>query len=419
MAQATQSATTLIVSMLAARLLGIEALGLFSILYGAFVLAAGITTGFIGDSLMVLDRHNPSIRAGLAAWFVILSLIIGLAGFAMTWIGFKFTIGGAMLYALAAITFVGEDLVRRNHMALLGFYRIIVMDLVVMVATCGVIAAVILAGNASIESFLFAIICGQSCGMFLGWFILPISERLPVSGSIAWKPVASYGFWRAALQGLRPGFLTLTRVIVIGAVSLAAAGSLEAARIYAAPAMLLVAGTCSYLFAHMARGTQSGIADQLRSTDKAVRRLMLATAGCMAIGLLLLPWGGPIVTGMMPSALAVSGWLVYSMAVALSTPYGLLAAVRDRARGVFVVRILDCSVSLALVVGVMLISGDYRWVPWAAALGALAGGYAIRRFVVGALLNQEESALDTVEGSTELGRGTANVPNSLKEHDHS
>src|SRR5699024_1591673 len=52
-AQAIQSLTSMVVLMLAAKLLGLEALGLFSILYGALILAAAITSGFVGDTLMV------------------------------------------------------------------------------------------------------------------------------------------------------------------------------------------------------------------------------------------------------------------------------------------------------------------------------------------------------------------------------
>lgn len=412
-AQGTQSITTLIVSVLAARVLGIEALGLFSILYGSFVLAAGITTGFVGDSMMVLDRYNRPIRAGLVAWFIALALLIGSVGFLVCWLGGVMPAAGALAFALAAISYISEDLVRRCHMAILGFARIILMDLAVLVVTCTVIATVILTGRASIETFLISIVCGQVAGMLLGWFLLPATERGGVSGPIAWRPVAVYGFWRAALQGLRPGQLTLIRFIVIGMISLAAAGSLEAARIYASPAMLLVTGTCSYLFAHMARGNGTNIAKQLRDTDSAVMRLVGATVFCTVVGLLLLPWGGPLITGILPSGLAVSGWLFYAMAIAVSTPYGLLAAVRDKARAVFIVRVLDCSLSLGLVIGVVLIFKNYDWVPWAAALGALAGGYSIRRFVVGALVRDEQEKVEAILD------GASSLLTTVKDHDHS
>ncbi|GAA2966788.1 hypothetical protein ACFO7V_06145 [Glutamicibacter bergerei] len=392
-AQASQSAAGFIVTMLAARLLGLEALGLFSLLYGAFILATGIVSGFVGDSLMVLDRFRAPVRAALLRWFAVLIVFVAAASFGFSLTGTQLTPGAAALYALAAVSYVCEDLVRRNHMATLTFGRIVVMDLAVLLTSAAVILGTHWLGNVSIETFLMAIIAGQVIGLLVGWFTLPKAERAPAPGPAAWREVASYGSWRAALQGLRPGQLTLTRLFVIALISLTAAGSLEAARIYAAPAMLLVSGVCSYLFASMARNRTAGLKQQLRTTDQAVTRLVLTTVACTICGLLLLPWGGPLITGHHLSGIAVSGWLVYSMAVAMSTPYGLLASVLERARSVFVVRFLDSLLSLILVAAVILVSGDYRWVPWAAALGALAGGFAIRRWVLGALVHEQQDSI--------------------------
>ncbi len=419
LAQATQSATTFLVSMLAARLLGIEALGLFSILYGAFILAAGITTGFVGDSLIVLNRHNDRIRSGLFAWFVVLAFSLGVVGLVCSFLGTELDALGAALYALAAISYVAEDLVRRMHMAILSFSRIVLIDLSVMLVTGVVIAGIILAGQASIDSFMLAVVCGQTAGMVFGWFLLPKQERQGLKGPIGWKPVASYGFWRAALQALRPGQLTLTRIIVTAMIAMAAAGSLEVARIYAAPAALLVTGVCSYLFAHLARDSHSSIDAKLRRTDQAVLRLVGATAVCLVIGLALLPWAGPLLTGVVPSAIAVSGWLAYSMAIAVSTPYGQLSAVERRARSVFVIRLSDSVLSLLFVVGAIGMTHDYRWVPWAAALGALAGGFAIRRFVVVALV-RSDFRISESDVQPEKATTGAPVPSlSSKEHDPS
>ncbi|MGP9489756.1 hypothetical protein ACT3R5_14450 [Glutamicibacter sp. AOP5-A2-7] len=398
-AQATQSAAAFTVTMLAARLLGLEALGLFSILYGAFILATGIVSGFVGDSMMVLDRFSSPIRAALVGWFAVLTVLVGAAGFGFSLTGTEFTVGAAALYALASVSYVTEDLVRRNHMATLTFGRIVIMDLAVLCCTAAVILGTYWLGTIRIESFLIAIITGQIAGLLVGWFTLPDAERQRASGPAAWREVANYGSWRAALQGLRPGQLTLTRLLVVAVISMTAAGSLEAARIYAAPAMLLVSGVCSYLFASMARNVSDNFGQQLRVTDQAVTRLVLTTVACTVIGLLLLPWGGPLITGHELSGIAVSGWLIYSMAVAMATPYGLLASVLEKARAVFVVRLLDSLLSLVLVAAVVLVTGDYRWVPWAAALGALAGGYAIRRWVLGALVREMQDSISNRKGS--------------------
>lgn len=417
-AQAIQSATSLLVLMLAARLLGIETLGLFSILYGALILAAAITSGFVGDSLTVLDRHDAHIQAGLRAWFMILAVGTGVAGLGLTLLGTQLGIAGAICYALASMAYIAEDLIRRSHMAIMNFGRLIVVDLVVLLTTGVVVGSAYLLGHVSVETFLIAIALGQLAGTVYGWIKLPPSEKVKPKRPAYFKDVAAFGSWRSAMQGLRPAQLTLVRIIVTVVISLTAAGQLEAARIYAAPAMLIVTGTNAYLFSDLARRTGVPMREQLRHTDSVVWKLVLATVGVAVIGLLLLPWGGPMLTGIVPSASAVTGWLAYSTAIAVSTPYGLLAAVREKAQPVFLVRFLDSILSLLLVSVVVVTTGDYQLVPWAAAVGAVAGGYAIRRWVVGAVITREETkqhGADFVVGT----RDHINAELKRKEQDHS
>ena len=381
-AQSIQSLTSMVILMLAARLLGIESLGLFSILYGALILAAAITTGFIGDTLMVLDRHNPEIRAGLYFWFVLLAVGLGLVAGWLSWLGTPLGWLGALIYAFVAVAYVAEELVRRSQMAIMNFGRLIVVDLVVLGTTVAVLLVASWMGMLRIEMFLLAILAGQGAGACYGWLRLPDSEKISPARPARIRSVASYGVWRSALQALRPAQLTALRIMITALIGLSAAGQLEAARIYAAPAMLLVSGTCSYLFASLARDRSASFAQQLRNTDAAVLKLVAATASCAGIGLLLLPWGGPLLTGMQPAGLAVTGWLAYASAVSVSTPYGLLAAVRELARPVFVIRCCDSLFSLALSAAVVMLSADYRWLPWAAAVGALAGGLVIRSWMI-------------------------------------
>lgn len=403
-AQAIQSLTSMVVLMLAARLLGIETLGLFSILYGALILAAAITSGFIGDTLMVLNRHDPHIQAALRAWFALLTVALGVAAFGLSLLGTGFGPGAAACYALAAMAYVFEDLMRRSHMAVMNFARVIVIDLVVLGTTGSVLLACFLLQRMSIEVFLLAILAGQLAGALYGWRILPATEKVIPARPARMRAVAGYGVWRSALQGLRPAQLTGTRVLVTVLVTLAAAGQLEAARIYSAPAMLLVTGTCAYFFADLARRADQPISRQLRTTDAVVLKLFAATVACTVIGLALLPWGGPLLTGIVPSAPAVAGWLAYSSAVAFSTPYGLLAAVREKARPVFLLRFMDSVLSLGLVALVLWLTGDYQLVPWASAAGALIGGLSIRKWVLGAIISTEKE-LEGAEHGVRLHGG--------------
>lgn len=391
-AQAIQSLTSMVILVLASRLLGVESLGLFSILYGALILAAAITTGFVGDTLTVLDRHDPHIQAGLRFWALVLAVGLGIAAGLLSWLGAGLSWQGALLYGLAGMAYVAEELIRRSQMAVMNFGQLILIDLMVLAATALFLLAAGLLGRLSLEVFLLAILVGQASGTCFGWLRLPRSEKVRAARPAAIRAIAAFGVWRAALQGLRPAQLTTLRIMVTALVGLAAAGQMEAARIYAAPAMLLVSGTCSYLFASLALDRSAAFARQLRSTDMVVLKLLAATVGSAAIGLLLLPWGGPLLTGMQPSALAVAGWLAYASSVSVSTPYGLLAAVREHARPVFWIRCLDTLLSIGLSAAVLLIASDYRFVPWAAAAGALAGGLTIRYWMIRTVASNSQRA---------------------------
>ena len=53
---------------LALRLMGVEGLAKYALLFGIVVIATAVVTGLVGDSLTVLDRSDPSVRAGLRSW---------------------------------------------------------------------------------------------------------------------------------------------------------------------------------------------------------------------------------------------------------------------------------------------------------------------------------------------------------------
>ncbi|HXD28178.1 MAG TPA: hypothetical protein VN621_05410, partial [Arthrobacter sp.] len=313
-ATATQALTSFLIMALAARILGIGDLGTFSILYGALVLAAALTTGFVGDTLTVLDRFDPSIRAGLSRWLLILGLGAGIAAFAATAAG-MLTPGEAALFAGATTAYLFEDILRRILSASLSFHRLMALDAAALGGSLVALVILLQTLPIGVGTFIASVFAGQATAIVAGVLMLPASDRSLGWGAPAWRTVGAYGIWRAAQQCLRPGALTAVRLMLAAMVGLAAAGELELARTYCAPAMLLVTGACSYIFPSLAREGNRALVDLLHRTDRNVRTLVAVTIGAATLAVVLLPVGGPLITGTVPDTLAVTGWLAYAAAV--------------------------------------------------------------------------------------------------------
>ncbi|WP_146065650.1 hypothetical protein [Arthrobacter pityocampae] len=381
-APCTQAAGSLLLILLASRTLDLAGLGRLSLLYGFFVLASGLVSGFVGDSLTVLDRGARPIRGALQAWFLILagsvsvlmtvsSHLIGASGIAQ-----------ALILGSAGFAFVSEEIVRRLLMIDLRFGRVVLVDLAMILGTG--LALLAAAGDGlHLADYVLAILVGQVTGALAGVFLLPRSARYVVTmrGS-ALRQVAGFGVWRAAQQGLRPAVLAGVRFIVILFVGLAAAGELEVARVYAAPALLLVGGFSSFLFSSYARDPSKPLQELVRRADRAVVALAAFTLLGSVAALLLLPVVGPMVTGLMPDPTAVAGWLCLTLGIGASIPYGSLAAVRGRASTVFGVRLTESLLSLALAAGVVALTDSFVLAPMCAACGSLIGALVLRLVVL-------------------------------------
>lgn len=382
-AQATQALGAFLIMAVAARFLGLGSLGLLSVLYGLLVLSAATTSGFVGDSLTVLDRRSPGLRAGMQLWLVALCLLCAAFVPLAVWAIGIVSAGQALLLGLAVAAYLVEDVLRRLLMACLLFHRIIMMDVSVMAASLLILFFAGQEGQLTVTSFLAAIAAGQAVGAAVGVVLIPSDERILVSFRGAqWRTVGAYGSWRAAQQSLRPALLTAMRSAVIMVVAFEASGALELARVYAAPAMLVVTGISSYLFAAFARSRTDSLGRLLQRADRGVLALLSMTAACTAVAILALPTAGPMVLGSLPELSAVAGWLLYTAAVSAATPYGVLAAVRCRPRSIFIIRLVDTAVSLGSVITVVHLTGNASLAPLAAAAGAALGGLAIRQLLL-------------------------------------
>jgi O-antigen/teichoic acid export membrane protein len=383
-AQVMVATGSFVLQVLAARELGSVGLGTFALLFGCIVMATAVTTGLIGDSLAVLDRQDPGVRAALFRLSYLLTGVLALLGFGFA--ALHLPMLTALLFAAALTAFVAADLSRRLLMANLMFWRLVVVDLTGFVAMAAVLGACYLAGPLELNHFLAALAIQQTVAGLTGLKQLPRAERArPGRGWGSWLAVVKYGSWRAAQQFVRPTMLNGARFVVLVAAGAAAVGELEAARVFVAPAMLMVQGLGTYLFSSYAADRGQGNASLLRRADRSAAVMLLGAAviGGAAAG--LLPLLGDVLTAgkFDLSLIGILGWACYAASCAAVLPYGSLAAVIGKQQLVFTIRLFDSVISLALVALLLLVLNvDSQWMPWLLSTGSFLGGLMCRQLVL-------------------------------------
>nr|WP_211661256.1 hypothetical protein [Modestobacter muralis] len=394
-AQGTQALAGLVLQVAAARSLGAAGLATFALLYGLVVLATAVCSGLVGDSLTVLDRHEPRTRAALlvgATWVCGVAGVGGallgvLTGVVPPWAG--------LVLGLATAAFIAEDALRRLLMATGRFWSLPAVDGTSLLLALGTLGLLRTTGALDLTDFLLALLVGQAGAALVAWPLLPAHERPrgPWRGP-ALRVVAAFGVWRAAAQAIRPALLTVLRLLVVAVAGAAAYGPLEAARVYTAPTLVLVAGLGSWLLPHFVALQAAGPAAGLRYADRAAAGLALAVAGLGGAAVLVLPWLGPALTGgdyPVPVG-AVVGWTAYAVASAVLLPYSGLASVHRRQRRVLALRSLELLSLVAVLALVLLVPGGAGWAPAALALGPLLAAVAVRRLVLVPLLSPRAEA---------------------------
>lgn len=384
-AQGTQAVAGLALQVAAVRELGAAGLAAFSLAYGAIVLATAVCSGLVGDSLTVLDRHAPGIRAGLHVSAVLVSGAAAVVGGALALLTAVVPLWAGSLLGLATAAFIVEDPLRRLLMASGRFWSLPVVDVTSLGAALAVLVTAGLSGRLTLATFVVALLAGQSGAALVAWLLLPPGER-PRG---PWRrpdlrAVASFGAYRAAAQTIRPALLTLLRLVVVTVAGAAAYGPLEAARVYTAPTLVLVAGMGSFLLPHFVALRSRGAAAGLRSADRAAIGLAVAVTTIGVVAVLALPWLGPLLTGggyAVPGT-AVAGWTAYAVAGAVLLPYAALASVHGEQRRVLVLRALEFAAPAVVLPLVMLADGGPVWAPLVLALGPVLAAVAVRRTVV-------------------------------------
>lgn len=396
-AQGSQAVASLALQVLATRLLGLAGLGRFGALYAVIVLATALCSGFVGDSLTVLERSHQEVRAALQTWLLVLgassALMCGAVAYA---IGFL-TLPGALAFAGATAAFVMEDTFRRLLMANLHFWRIVLVDLTALVSSVLVVAIDALVTEPSLSHFLVALMIGQVAASIVAVILVPAEDRYLVTmRSAALGAVASFGGWRALQNAVRPAVLASVRMVGFIAVSATAVGGFEAARIYMAPAMLVVAGMGSYLFASYAARRDASLVDLVRVADRGVVTLFAVVGSFGVVAVSAIEWLGPILTDgrYELSLVIVTGWAAYAAAAASAMPYAQLASVRGRQAAVLGFRIIDSAVSLLGAIVVVAMTRSLRWVPMVLAAGSLTEGLGIRQFLLRGDVNAMTASAD-------------------------
>jgi len=384
-AQGTQAVAGLALQVVAARELGAAGLATFALAYGAIVLATAVCSGLVGDSLTVLDRRDPAIRAGLHVSAVLVSggaAVVG--GVLALWTGVVPPWAGLLL-GVATAAFIVEDTLRRLLMAAGRFWSLPAVDVTSLGLALAVLVTAGLSGGLTLAMFVVALLVGQTGAALVAWVLLPSDERPRGPWRRpALRAVASFGGYRAAAQTIRPALLTVLRLLVVAVAGAAAYGPLEAARVYTAPTLVLVAGMGSFLLPHFVSLRSRGPAAGLHRADRAAGGLAVAVAAIGLAGVVALPWLGPLLTGggyAVPVE-SVAGWTAYAVAGAVLLPYAGLASVHGGQRRVLALRSLEFG-SLALVLPVLLLGdGGTPWAPLVLALGPLLAALAVRQTVV-------------------------------------
>lgn len=418
--QLSQAIGSFVLQALAAHLLGASGLGAFALLYSVMLMATAVSSGLVGDSLTVLDRSQASIRSGLQYWCGISSLATGIAGSVVFYITHVVTAPEAVAYAAAVCAFTVESILRRLLMATMRFWNLVLVDTSGLLASLAILAVCSLRGPLTLFELLVGWAVGQMVGSGIAVVCMPKTDRWLAT----WRPqalmeVLKFGGWRAAQQGIRPSMMTGARIIVTVAAGRAMFGQLEAARVYMAPALLVVQGLGSYLFSSYALRNGKTIRDLTRRADRASQVMLAATLALGIVATIAYPWVGGLVTGSSFSMtpIAIFGWAVYAASTGAVMPFASLAAVRGRQRTVMLLRSVDSAASLLLLaIFVFMLRLDISWAPYALAIGSFGDGVVIRWLILRPLARGDVSKEIWQRTPVATGTGSAELVNEDRAH---
>jgi O-antigen ligase len=371
--QAIVASSSFVLSLIALRELGVTGLGRFSLLFGILITLNSVQTGWIGDSLTVLDRFDPGIRRAL-----IRSQWIAVAAIAA--IAFALAVGSlgattAALFAAAGVAWAIEDTLRRILIARREFWALTLNDAGFGVGALGLLGLVAASRNdITLDAMIASLVAGAVVAIGMAVVQLPRVEleRGPAA-PMRMREVASFAGWRSVQVGLRPASLAVVRVVVAATASLAALGQLEAARLVIAPILTLVGGAGVYLLPTYADQARRGVSLRPRLRDA----MVIVGAIAVVYGVVALAGRQVIVEALTGgtaevTTTAVAGWLAFALAFGLGLPAGSAMVALGRSRRTFTIRAIDAFVGVA-VASLLAVAGAVQAVPFGLALGAFVG----------------------------------------------
>lgn len=370
LSQGVVAVSGLVLQLVAAHTLGLPGYGAYVLCFGVLVTVTAVFTGFVGDSLTVLDRFDPGVRAalvtaaagGVAAGAVLdggVAAVVDGGGAAAGW-----------TFALATVAWLAREVGRRVLMARLAFWHLVVADGVAVLGTLGALAVILAADrSAGLTGIFAAMTVGNVVAAVLVNALLPRRERaVPRPGVAGLRAVATFATWRSLQVGLRPATLVVVRLLVAATGGLAAVGLLEAGRLILAPVQTVVNSAGGVLLSGGAAARRAGRATSVWTGRAAVLLVGASVAGGVVGAVFAGPVGNLVIDRPAPVGL-VLGWAGFLAVAAATLPFATEITVYERSRTVFAIRFADSLSGVVLVAVLLLVGLGVTWVPWSMAVG--------------------------------------------------
>jgi len=158
-------------------------LGKFITLYGLIILVTALSSGFVGDSLTVLDRHCVAVRAALQNWALLLAVLFSIAATMLTWFTGLLDPITAVGFGTATALFLLEDCLRRLLMANIRFWRIVMVDSGSLVVSLGILLPLMLSAHneVTLAGLFFALAAGQGAALIVAILLVPSADSYLVA----------------------------------------------------------------------------------------------------------------------------------------------------------------------------------------------------------------------------------------------